>query len=119
MSCPCDSDTANMHRNPFDSEVFPVEFVRNRGSGWPEAGTKIRRPSSGGLPFGSPRAFSVNGTQGKQVADAPLARQSSAASGKPAQAGRRVEPAAERSSLRGHFQKKIEAQEAEDRVGRP
>src|SRR5260370_33177799 len=31
----------------------------------------------------------------------------------------KVEPAPERSSLRGHFQKKIEAQEAEDRVGSP
>src|SRR6266852_3602335 len=87
MSCPYDSDTTNMHRNPFDSEVVPVEFVRNRGSGFPEAGTKIRRPPSGRLPFGSPRAFSVNGAQGKQVADAPLARQSSAASGKPTRLG--------------------------------
>ena len=37
----------------------------------------------GGLPFGSPRAFSVDGTQGKQVTDAP----------KPALWRRRVEPA--------------------------
>ncbi len=33
-----DIDTTNMHRNPFDSEVVPVEFVRNRGSGGSRSG---------------------------------------------------------------------------------
>src|ERR1700680_991189 len=51
-----------------------VKPARTRPSNRSSGGLQVEpAPDSGGLPFGSPRAFTVNGTQGKKAEPAPVA----------------------------------------------